>query len=183
MGVGLLPNSPAKNLLPVGNIETSSINERKVGTMIVRNLHTGITVSDLDRSIAFYRDVVGLTLDRREPPRATRAQKLGVPGAVVEIAVMRYGDKNDSVELIQYKEPLPPNAFGAPVNAIGQAHLAFKVDDIAAEIKRMSALGLEFVGGNDYGETLEGPLKGWKWIYFKDPDGMNLELIEGDLED
>jgi hypothetical protein len=46
----------------------------------------------------------------------------------------------------------------------------------------MAALGVEFVGGNDYGETLEGPLAGWKWIYFKDPDGTNLELIEGELE-
>ena len=150
--------------------------------MILRHLHAGITVSDLDRSIAFYRDVVGLTLSRREPPRATREKKLGVPGAEVEIAVMIYGEHNDSVELIKYHKPAPPNSYGAPVNAIGQIHLTFKVDDIAAEIKRMKALGVEFIGGDDYGETLEGPLKGWKWIYFKDPDGTNLELIEGDLK-
>jgi catechol 2,3-dioxygenase-like lactoylglutathione lyase family enzyme len=107
---------------------------------------------------------------------------LGVTGAVVEIAVMHYGEHQDSVELIKYRSPDQPNSYGAPVNAIGQMHLTFRVDDIATEIKRMKALGVEFVGGDDYGETLEGPLAGWKWIYFKDPDGTNLELIEGELE-
>jgi catechol 2,3-dioxygenase-like lactoylglutathione lyase family enzyme len=167
----------SRNFVFIGDIVC--IGERK---MILRHLHAGITVSDLERSIKFYRDVVGLTLTRREPPRVTRERKLGVPGAKVEIAVMHYGEHQDSVELIKYHSPDSPNSYGASVNAIGQIHLTFKVDNIAAEIKRMKSLGVEFTGGDDYGENLEGPLAGWKWIYFKDPDGTNLELIEGKLE-
>lgn len=149
--------------------------------MISGQVHTGICVSDLERSIAFYRDVMGFKLIKREEPKATRARKLGVPGAVIQIAVFEYA-QGGQVELIQYLEPPSPNTYGAPVNSLGQVHISFKVDDIEKEIKRMSELGVEFVGGNDCEVNADGPLKGWKWVYFKDPDGTNLELIEGDIE-
>lgn len=149
--------------------------------MIIGQEHTGICVSDLDRSIAFYRDVMGFTMIKREEPKATRARKLGVPGSVIQIAVFEYA-KGYQLELIQYLEPPNPNTYGEPVNSLGQVHISFKVDDIEKEIERMSKLGVEFVGGNDCEVNAEGPLKGWKWVYFKDPDGTNLELIEGDLE-
>lgn len=149
--------------------------------MIMGQVHTGICVSDLDRSIEFYRDVLGLELRRREPPKASRGRKLGVPGAVIQIAILNYG-QGYSIELIQYLEPPTPNTYGSTVNSLGEIHISFQVDDIEKEIKRMTKLGVEFVGGNDYEINADGPLKGWKWVYFKDPDGTNLELIEGQLE-
>lgn len=149
--------------------------------MILSQVHTGICVSDLDRSVAFYRDILGFKLIKVEEPKATRARKLGVPGAVIQIAVLEYG-QGYQVELIQYLEPASPNTYGEPVNSLGQVHISFKVDDIMKEIQRMSELGVEFVGGNDCEVNADGPLKGWKWVYFKDPDGTNLELIEGDIE-
>ena len=148
--------------------------------MIIGQVHTGITVSDLERSIAFYRDILGMTLVKRERKRSTRGEKLGVPGAVIEIAVMEYGD-GCSVELINYEHPAPPNERGLPVNAIGHVHIAFNVDNIAAAIEEMQAKGVEFIGGPEQCVIEEGPLAGWKWIYFKDPDGTNLEFIEGEL--
>ena len=151
--------------------------------MIIGQEHTGLCVSNLDKSIEFYRDVLGLTMIKREEPKATRARKLGVPGAVIQIAVFEYGTNNQNqLELIEYLEPKAPNTYGEPVNSIGQVHISFKVDDLEAEIARLSKLGVEFVGGNDCEVNAEGPLKGWKWIYFKDPDGTNLELIEGNLQ-
>lgn len=149
--------------------------------MILGQVHTGICVSDLKRSIAFYRDVMGFTLIKVEEPKATRARKLGVPGAVIEIAVFEYG-QGGQVELIHYIEPPAPNVYGEPVNSLGAVHISFKVDNIEKEIRRMSELGVEFVGGNDCEVNADGPLKGWKWVYFKDPDGTNLELIEGEIE-
>ena len=148
--------------------------------MIMGQVHTGLCVSDLNRSIKFYRDVLGFELSRIEPPKVSRGRKLGVPGAVVEIAIMNYGQEY-SLELIHYLEPSAPNKIGSPVNFLGQIHIAFQVEDIEEEIMRMTKLGVEFVGGNDYEINADGPLKGWKWVYFKDPDGTNLELIEGRL--
>jgi len=147
--------------------------------MVIGQVHTGITVSDLDRSVAFYRDILGLELDKVEPARETRANKLGVPGAVIQLAVMEYGD-GCSLELIQYLNPPPPNEYALPINALGSVHIAFRVDDIRRQIDEMAAKGVEFVGGNDYNEIEDGPLVGCKWIYFKDPDGTNLELVQWD---
>ena len=148
--------------------------------MIKGQVHTGITVKDLDKSIAFYRDILGMELKKVEPERASRGEKLGVPGAVIQLAVLEYAE-GCSVELIQYKIPPPPGEYAPPINMPGSVHIAFKVDNIEEMIQKMESLGVSFVGGPQYCSIDEGPLAGWKWIYFKDPDGTNLEFIEGDL--
>lgn len=140
-------------------------------------VHSGITVSNLERSIEFYRDVLGLKVVKVEPPRDSRSEMLGVNNAIVHIAVLEMNDSKESLELIEFKSPTPPNGYGAPVNSIGQVHLAFRTEDIETTISDMKKKGVEFVS-DDYEEIVDGPLKGWKWIYFKDPDGVNLELIE-----
>ena len=145
--------------------------------MIVGQVHNGITVSNLDKSVSFYRDILGLKLVKTEPPRETRANKLGVPGAVIQLAVMEYGN-GCSIELIQYLNPPPPNTYAAPINALGTVHIAFRVDDISRQINELAAKGVSFIGGNDYNLIEDGPLAGCKWIYFKDPDGTALELVE-----
>jgi len=148
--------------------------------MIIGQVHTGITVTNLEKSIAFYRDILGLTLTKVEPERSTRGEKLGVPGAVIQLAVLEYAE-GCSVELIEYKTPPSPGEYAPPINMPGSVHIAFKVDDIAAQIKKMEAHGVSFIGGPEPCVIDEGPIAGWKWIYFKDPDGTNLEFIEGDL--
>ncbi|MDL2248103.1 VOC family protein [Tyzzerella sp. OttesenSCG-928-J15] len=140
-------------------------------------VHTGITVKDLNISIPFYRDILGLELLKEEPQRASRGEKLGVPGAVIKIAVFAIPGSDQTLELIQYIHPEPPNDYGMPVNALGQAHIAFRVKDIDKTMKRLISLGVNFVS-NEYETITDGPLAGWKWIYFKDPDGTNMELIE-----
>lgn len=140
-------------------------------------VHSGMTVSSLEKSIEFYRDILGLELVKVEPPRDSRSEMLGVENATVHIAVMRMAGTNESIELIEFKSPTPPNSYAAPVNSIGQVHLAFRVDDIEASIKELKGKGVAFVS-DSHEEIVDGPLKGWKWIYFKDPDGTNLELIQ-----
>lgn len=140
-------------------------------------VHSGITVRDLAVSIPFYRDVLGLTLVKEEPARASRGEKLGVPGAIVKIAVFNVPGSDASIELIQYMSPPSPNTYGAPVNALGHVHIAFRVRDIAEKMARLKQHNVAFTNEN-YETITDGPLAGWKWIYFKDPDGTNLELIE-----
>lgn len=140
-------------------------------------VHSGITVSSLEKSIPFYRDVLELELVKEEPVRKSRGSKLGVPGAVIKIAVFAIPNSNATLELIEYKEPRSPNTYGANVNALGQVHIAFRVKDIEEKIAHMRKHGMSFVS-DDYEVITDGPLKGWKWIYFKDPDGVNMELIE-----
>ncbi|NLY71861.1 MAG: hypothetical protein GX076_09340 [Clostridiales bacterium] len=140
-------------------------------------VHAGIAVKDLSVSIPFYRDVLGLELIKEEEVRKTRGEKLSVPGAVIQICVFRIPNTDTEIELIEYKYPPPMFNYGVPVNIPGQVHIAFKVNNIEEKIKQMKKAGVAFCSEN-YDVIKDGPLKGWKWIYFKDPDGTNLELIE-----
>jgi hypothetical protein len=50
------------------------------------------------------------------------------------------------------------------------------VDDIAAKKAELEAKGVKFY--SDVNVVDEGPLAGWRWVYFADPDGLSLELVE-----
>ena len=142
-------------------------------------IHAGITVKSLEKSLVFYRDLLGLKLIKQEPVRKARGEKLGVPGAIIQVAVLQTEDPTTTVELIEYLEPQLLSVTPAPINLPGSMHLAFHVEDIDKQVKKMKQAGVKFVS-EDYEVIKDGPLQGMKWIYFKDPDGTNLELIEYD---
>jgi catechol 2,3-dioxygenase-like lactoylglutathione lyase family enzyme len=142
--------------------------------------HVGLTVSDLDRSIAFYRDVLGLELFVApnmpvEGPHVAHA--LGVePPAALRVAFFRVGDSDSQIELLQYLSPPSTTRRAAAQNNIGAAHVCFQVADVRARIAELEARGVEFVSNLNVLD--EGALAGWRWVYFKDPDGHTLELVE-----
>ena len=99
--------------------------------------HTCITVSDLERSIEFYRDLLGLELVMTEESERSgddRSKALGVAKAKVKLAILRAADAQ--VELIEYV-----TASGRPYdrrnNDVGAMHIAFKVEDIDAMYQRL----------------------------------------------
>jgi catechol 2,3-dioxygenase-like lactoylglutathione lyase family enzyme len=139
--------------------------------------HTGITVSDLGRAIPFYRDVLGFELiigptEVFEGDDLSAA--LGVPGARVRLAIMKVGD--NFLELHQYLSPKSQVDRAMPPNTLGFMHVAFQVDNIEQRVTKLEAEGIRFLSQVNIVD--EGPLAGWKWIYFKDPDGITLELVE-----
>jgi catechol 2,3-dioxygenase-like lactoylglutathione lyase family enzyme len=139
--------------------------------------HTGVTVSDLEQSIGFYRDVVGLpvAMDASEVfDDPGLGPKVGVPGAKLRLVTFAVGD--GLLELLEYVEPASPVTEPLPQNALGSQHVALHVDDVAAEVRRLSAAGVEFLG--DVTVVDEGVLAGWRWVYFRDPDGILVELVE-----
>ena len=139
--------------------------------------HTGIIISDLERSIDFYRDVLGLELLTEPSPVFDDPQLgkgLGVPGAALRIATFAVGD--DVVELLEYAAPPSPIDTPMPQNALGAHHVAFRVDDIAAKVAELEDRGVTFL--SPVNRVDEGVLAGWRWVYFRDPDGITLELVE-----
>jgi transcriptional regulator with XRE-family HTH domain len=139
--------------------------------------HTGITVSDLDRSLAFYRDVLRLEV-WIEPTEVFGGDELsrgvGVDGASLRLAVMKVGAS--SLELLEYATPPPPNDKAMPPHGLGSMHVAFQVDDVSAKMSELESRGVEFLSPPNIVD--EGPLAGWRWVYFNDPDGVTLELVE-----
>ncbi len=140
-------------------------------------LHTGITVKDIEAAVLFYRDILGLKLvvSPTEPAEGVELSKgVGVPGARLRQAILESGDY--SIELFEYQNPPAEIERPLPANNPGPGHVAFEVADIEAEYQRMKELGVEFFTEPNF--IAEGPLAGWKWVYFSDPEGTTLELVE-----
>ena len=149
--------------------------------MLLDVLHFSFTVSDIDRSIAWYTDRLGLELvGRQRQDNLYTRQLVGFPDAVLEVARFRIpgrspGRSDHMLELVQYVRPTTP-ATELPINRPGVAHLAFLVDDIHESFGAMTAAGVRFRGEpcSITAGTNEG---GWA-CYFDGPDGETLELLQ-----
>ncbi|HLI58695.1 MAG TPA: VOC family protein [Solirubrobacteraceae bacterium] len=139
--------------------------------------HVGITVSDIDRALDFYHGILGLEL-ASEPSELFAQESLGpavgVPGAALRCVLLRLGD--GLLELLQYARPASPVDAPLPQNALGAQHVAFAVDDAKARKRELETRGVRFL--SDVNVIDEGPLAGWRWVYFTDLDGNALELVE-----
>ena len=137
--------------------------------------HTGFVVTDIDRSLEFYRDALGLDVDRSgEASSPALSQIVGYDGARLRFALLA-GTDGHLLELIQYVSP--PGSMRSPEeqyprSLIGATHLAFLVDDIGAVLRRLTTAG---------GKELNPPVDqrpGVKACYLQDPDGNWVELAE-----
>ena len=139
--------------------------------------HVGITVKDLDASIRFYHDVLGLGFSNEPSPWFDAPElgpAVGVPGAGLRQVSLLLGDT--TLELLEYKSPPSETAEPLKSHNLGASHVAFLVDDIQAKKAELEAEGIEFY--SDVNVVDEGVLAGWRWVYFQDPDGYPLELVE-----
>jgi catechol 2,3-dioxygenase-like lactoylglutathione lyase family enzyme len=139
--------------------------------------HVGITVKDLDASIRFYHDVLGLQFSNEPSPWFDGPElgpAVGVPGAALRQVSLALG--GTTLELLEYRTPPSETAKPLRSNNVGASHIAFQVDDIEAKKAELEARGIEFF--SDVNVVDEGVLAGWRWVYFADPDGYPLELVE-----
>src|SRR5438270_766012 len=94
--------------------------------------HTSFTVADLDRSVAFFRDALGLEwLYVREIRDDYFAAIVGLPGCAVRAALLRLPGSTHHVELFQYLDPPGQPVQPRPCDP-GSSHLSFLVDDLPA---------------------------------------------------
>jgi catechol 2,3-dioxygenase-like lactoylglutathione lyase family enzyme len=136
--------------------------------------HVGLTVKDVEASLEWYGRMFGV-----EPVFVTKAEgdelatAVGVPGAKLTFAFLRFGETE--VELLSYDNDRD-ETFGRRNCDVGSPHLCILVDDIEASYRDLKAKGVEF-----FAEPLHiegGPLDGCSFVYFRDPDGITLELFE-----
>jgi catechol 2,3-dioxygenase-like lactoylglutathione lyase family enzyme len=139
--------------------------------------HVGFTVKDLDASIRFYHDVLGLEFLNEPSPWFDSPElgpAVGVPGAALRQVSLRLGDT--MLELLEYRSPKSETERPLLSNNIGASHVAFLVEDIHAKKAELETKGIEFF--SDVNVVDDGVLAGWRWVYFADPDGYPLELVE-----
>ena len=140
--------------------------------------HTGLVVSDMERSLAFYRDVLGLVEERSDVMEGEMISRLtGFEDARIRIAYLGIGDMRHSLELVEYLNPVAVPAARPPRNAAGTAHLGIIVGDLDSIYQDLSGRGVEFVGAPTSRPDAPYP---WarKACYLLDPDGYLIELIE-----
>jgi catechol 2,3-dioxygenase-like lactoylglutathione lyase family enzyme len=139
--------------------------------------HFGVTVKDLDASLRFYHDVLGLEIVSEPSPWFDSPElgpAVGVPGAALRQVCLKVG--TSTLELLEYRSPPSETSRPLPSNNISASHVAFVVEDIEAAKAELEAKGIEFF--SDVNVVDEGVLAGWRWVYFADPDGYPLELVE-----
>ena len=140
--------------------------------------HAGITVSDLDRSLAFYHDLLGLELLwRRLYDEPDIRDIVGVPEATsFDIAMLRIPGSDVEVELLQYHGS-PRRSGAVPPSCHGTGHFCLFVDDAAAAHAALVARGVRFRSPGPV-EMTGGANRGGKSMYALDPDGYVIELHE-----
>jgi catechol 2,3-dioxygenase-like lactoylglutathione lyase family enzyme len=142
---------------------------------IVATDHTGITVSNLERSLAFWRDVLGFQLSHRAHHTGELASEVtGVSGAEISIAVLEgYGHK---IELLEYLAPGDRKRTDVRPCDVGSVHVAFTVENLDALLNAISTSGWRRAGKP---QTLRsGPNAGKCVIYVRDPDGTTIEFMQ-----
>jgi lactoylglutathione lyase len=137
--------------------------------------HVGVTVSSLERSMAFYRDLLGfhVSYERGEVTASYMPRLVGIPGARLKIAGLDIPGLH--LDLIEYIEP-KGGAMAGPTSDVGNVHIGYTVDDLWAAYHYLAGAGVRFK--SEPVSPTVGPNKGGWVVYFVDPDGVTLEMIQ-----
>ena len=138
--------------------------------------HTGLTVSDLARSVTLYTEILGCTVIlEQEKTGGYLADIVGYPDASVKMAMLHDPAGHHIIELFQYLSPEMLVAELEP-RKIGNAHLCFLVADLDSLYARIQNKGVTFISGPVRVDT--GANAGGAALYMKDPDGITIELFQ-----
>jgi catechol 2,3-dioxygenase-like lactoylglutathione lyase family enzyme len=139
--------------------------------------HAAITVSDMQKSLGFYREIMGLkVIDDDVMSGDDVAQFVAVPSAKLRAVMLAVdSDEIPYVELIQYLQPESKLVNPSPsASDIGSSHFCFLVESMQAEYERLTGLGISFSSPPFLAEG--GRFDGEWSAYCYDPDGFVVEL-------
>jgi lactoylglutathione lyase len=139
--------------------------------------HLGLTVRDLDRSLAFYRDLLGFHLVRSRTTDADYVgRQTGFPGVRLNVASLRVTPESTlSIELVEYVSHTGVPAEPA-TNRAGNSHFCLTVDDIHAAYESLRRRGVRFK--TPPVPVTSGPNQGGFVVYLHDPDGYTVEFFQ-----
>jgi catechol 2,3-dioxygenase-like lactoylglutathione lyase family enzyme len=143
---------------------------------IISTDHTGITVSNLERSLAFWRDVLGFEFSHAAHQKGELAQEItGIEGAEIKLAVLKTPGGH-KIELLEYLAPADRKPTSLRPCDVGSVHVALLVNDLDTVLERIAASGWKAAGKP---QTLRrGPNAGKRVVYVRDPDGTTIELMQ-----
>ncbi len=144
--------------------------------------HINIVVSDLDRSVRFYTELLGFLILRQAHLQGAWIEKIvGLKNVSADVVYIIAPAGEPRIELLQYKAPAGMIvAENSLANTTGLRHIALRVDDIHALSKKLKQAGIRLLS-----EPVTVPSDAVRHdagqktlLYFTDPDGVILELAE-----
>ncbi len=123
--------------------------------MLKKYLHTRFRVADMDRSVCFYSDILGMeVVERKTSPRGS------------QLVFLRFPETDCELELCSFPDG---GAVDVPEDLV---HLAFQVQDLKVCVGKLESAGIPIT---------EGPVEmesGTRFIYTEDPDKYEIELMQ-----
>lgn len=146
--------------------------------MLKQILHIGITVADLDRSVKFYRDILGLNYIGEIMMNDKETEILfNKKGTKARVAYLSGADNNPPIELIQFID-VPTNKKRMDIFTTGISEVCFYTDDLDDFYNYLLKEGIECFSKPQPFDFREAGFGKSKAIYFRDPDGVIIEVME-----
>jgi catechol 2,3-dioxygenase-like lactoylglutathione lyase family enzyme len=138
--------------------------------------HTGLTISNLERSLRFWRDAMGMTVVVDQEKKGGYLETIvAEPDAHVRMVHLAFAGQGPRIELFQYITPSAGHHISRPAD-VGFAHVCVACDDLDERLDRLVA-----AGGTPLSPPAEidtGVNRGGRGVYLRDPDGHVVELFE-----
>ena len=139
--------------------------------------HFGVTVSDVEGALAFWRDLLGLEEVGRGVIEWEHIDRLvALPDTKLEWVELRIPG-GGTVELSRYHRPVGSPVAPGDENEPGRSHLSLLTDDLASMLAELRAAGVR-ARTEEPVDIPVGAYAGGKAAYVFDPDGVEIELIE-----
>ena len=144
--------------------------------------HLNIVVSDLERSVKFYTELLGFEKTNSVHLEGDWIDSIvGIKGVVADVVFIVAPAGEPKIELLCYKSPIgesiPDNSLA---NTVGLRHIALRVDDIQVSSKKLKDAGVKLLSEPITVPTTVGAHNAVRktLFYFHDPDGVLLEIAE-----
>lgn len=144
--------------------------------MIALNLrHVGIVTNNLNRSIKFYRDILGFKIIKKMNETGSNLSKvMGLKNVEVTTVKMKPPEGDTMVELLYWNNPKSKNKINClKLNYLGLTHYAMTVKNIDKLYKVLKKKGVKFIN-----EPLMSEDKNVKLAFCKSPDGVYIEMVQ-----
>ena len=141
--------------------------------MTIKIRHTGLVVSNLERALIFWRDIIGFTVERIANESGPHIDAMmGLKG--VDLTTVKMSDQSGAIiELLHFKShPDEEKWMGQPFST-GFTHIALTVDDIDRQCQKLRDFGVQFPAEPQY--SPDGLVR---VIYCTAPEGILLELVQ-----
>ena len=139
--------------------------------------HIAICVRDLDKSLGFYRDILGMRVDFDEVQDTTTGglpYTYKHPRKTRRTVHVRYGEGRTTPSLVLTSHP-GDDSDGEPIklDQVGISHISFGVADVASLANELEAKGYELAGSRESYTNASGDITS---IYVRDPDGILVQF-------